>query len=62
MLQLQLLLERRSLIAGALESEPKEIAELREHLVRGFSIFVNQGGYGVERIEEKVRVNLHPNA
>ncbi len=55
---LKLLFERELVRAGAAQCEAKEIAELREHGVGGADVFVHDGGDGVERVEEKMRLNL----
>ena len=38
--------------------EAKKIAELREHGISGAHIFVHEGGDGVQRVEQEVRLKL----
>src|SRR5262245_37248548 len=45
--------------AGAVQREPQEIAEARNHTVGAFHITIHERRDGVQRIEEEVRLQLH---
>src|SRR5581483_4690242 len=57
---LQLLGQRHFLFELAIEREAEKLAEARQHRVRRLDIAVHQRGDRIERIEEEVRLELHP--
>ena len=56
--ELQLLLQRNPVHPRLIERQSQEIAETADHPVRDLRLRVHQGGDGVERVEQKVRVKL----
>ena len=57
--KLDLLLQRHFHRAGVFERQSEEVAEPRDHLARAFSVFAQQSRNGMQRVEEKMRMNLH---
>src|SRR5215204_1094062 len=57
--ELKLLLERDLLRAGVLQGETEEVAQSSDHAVGRVRVAVQEGGDGVERVEEEVRMELH---
>lgn len=47
------------LLVGSVERGSKKFAEIAEHVVRSGGVSVNEGGNGVERVEEEMRIELH---
>ena len=56
--ELELRLERHFLLADALEREPQEIAQPHQRAIGRFHVAVHQRGDRVQRVEEKVRMEL----
>ena len=56
----EFLLQTHLLRFAQIERSPKQFAEARDDAIGGFRVIVDQGGYRVERVEQKVRVQLHP--
>lgn len=47
------------LFVGGVESSSQQFTEVSEHVVCGVGVGVNEGGDGVERVEEEMRIELH---
>ena len=56
--EVEFLLQRNFLRPDALERQPEQVAELREHRIGRFSIAVHQRRDRMQRVEEEVRVQL----
>ncbi len=56
--ELELVLERDFLLAALVERDAKQIAQPRQHLIGGFHVAVHQRRDRVERVEEKVGMQL----
>ena len=56
--EVELLLERHFLHADALQRHAQQIAEPRDHGVRGIDVAMHQRRDGVERVEQEVRLHL----
>src|ERR1035437_6517696 len=66
LLDRQVLLDERELrlewqlgLGGRVEGEAEKLCEAREHEVRGLRVAVDEDADRVERVEEKVRLELH---
>ena len=57
--ELELAAERHVGDVGGRERHAQQIAEPRDHDVGGFDVLAHQRGDGVERVEQKVRMDLH---
>ena len=57
--QLELFLQRDLVRGTDVERFAQQLAERRDHAVGGGGILVHELGDGVERVEKKVRVQLH---
>ena len=56
--QLQFMTQGRFLRGGVGKGGPKDFREIRDHILSGQGVYSNQRGYGVQGIEEKMRLNL----
>ena len=56
--EIELVLERHHLRADAIERQPQQVAEPRQHRVGGVDVAVHQRRDRVERVEQEVRVQL----
>src|SRR5215471_15063071 len=58
--KLQLLRQAHLLNTDILERQPEQVAQSCDHTVGCLRVLVNQGRDGVQGVEEKMRMELHP--
>src|SRR5262249_21089937 len=57
--KLQLLLQRRLLLTGISQSHSQKFSQAGDHLVGGLDVFAHQRRDRMQRVEEKMRAELH---
>ena len=57
--EIQLTLQRHFLLTGVVQRRPQQIAQASDHAIGEVHVSMNKRRDGVERVEKKVRVQLH---
>jgi len=52
--------QRHFLLVRGIEREPQQFTQTGQHPVRGFHVLEHEGRDGVQRVEQEMWVELHP--